>query len=343
MDRGYVGTVYYFAAYADEMTDAEILADATTLLADDDCGVGGSADLSLTKAVDNYTPDIGSNVDFTLTVSNSGPDGATGLEVTDLLPTGYTYVSDTPSVGTYNSGSGVWTIGNLANGANATLIITATVNAAGNYTNSAEVTAVNETDPDSTPGDGVGDDFDSVTTTPLVGGGNCPAPSLIFSDGFESGNLGAWDGTVTGSAGDSIAASTLQANTGTYSARAETDAVAAHRAYASKNFAGQTTVSARIRIYLEPGFSPTAFTEVMYFYDAGQILGTEIRDDMTLLVWNAVASAQYPSAVTISTGVWHTLEMAAVIAGANSEARLWLDGNLLPVTRIRPASCMWTM
>jgi uncharacterized repeat protein (TIGR01451 family) len=184
------------------------------------------ADLSLTQTVDNYTPDIGSSVDFTLTVSNSGPDNATGVEVTDALSTGYTYVSDTPSVGTYNSGSGVWTIGNLANGANATLIITATVNAAGNYTNSAEVTAVNETDPDSTPGDGVGDDFDSVTTTPLVGGGNCPAPSLIFSDGFESGNLGAWDGTVTGSAGDSIAASTLQANTGTYSARAETDAVA---------------------------------------------------------------------------------------------------------------------
>jgi hypothetical protein len=83
MDRGYVGTVYYFAAYADEMTDAEILADATALLADDDCGVG-SADLSLTKAVDNFTPDIGSNVDFTLTVTNSGPDAATGLEAATL-------------------------------------------------------------------------------------------------------------------------------------------------------------------------------------------------------------------------------------------------------------------
>jgi uncharacterized repeat protein (TIGR01451 family) len=185
MDRGYVGTVYYFAAYADEMTDAEILADATALLADDDCGGGGSADLSLTKAVDNYTPDIGSNVDFTLTVSNGGPDNATGLEVTDLLPTGYTYISDTPSVGTYNSGTGVWDVGNLANGANATLTITATVNAAGIYTNSAEVTAVNQTDPDSTPGDGIGDDFDSLTTTPAAAGGSCPVGGILFSDGWD--------------------------------------------------------------------------------------------------------------------------------------------------------------
>jgi uncharacterized repeat protein (TIGR01451 family) len=263
---------------------------------------GGSADLSLTKTADNHTPDIGSNVNFVLTVTNSGPDNATGVEVTDLLPTGYTYVSDTPSVGTYNSGTGVWTVGNLANGASETLTITATANASGNYTNEAEVTAVTETDPDSTPGDSAGDDYASVTTTPLAGGGSCPAPSLIFSDGFESGTIvPAWDGTTTGSAGDSIAASTLQANTGTYSARAETDAIAAHRAYASKNFAGQTTVAARIRIYLEPGFSPTAFTEVMYLYDAGQVLGVEIRDDMSLLVWNAVASEQYPSVVTIST------------------------------------------
>jgi hypothetical protein len=185
-----------------------------------------------------------------------------------------------------------------------------------------------------TEGDGDGDAGDAnswtVTTTDAASG-SCPAPSLIFSDGFESGDLTAWDGSTTGSAGDSIGASIIQANGGTYSARAETDAIAAHRAYVYKDFTGETTVSAKIQIYLEPGFSPTSFTEVMYFYDAGisQMLNTEINSSLGLSMWNAVASETYSSGATISTGVWHTLEAAAVIAGANSEARLWLDGTLI--------------
>ena len=50
---------------------------------------------------------------FTLTVSNAGPSDATGVAVTDLLPAGYTYVSDDGG-GAYNSGTGVWTLGALA-------------------------------------------------------------------------------------------------------------------------------------------------------------------------------------------------------------------------------------
>ena len=49
---------------------------------------------------------------------------------------------------------------------------------------------------------------------------------------------------------------------------------------------------------------------------------------MTLNLWNHVAGENYTTTTTISTGVWHTLEMQAVINGASSEARLWFDGNL---------------
>jgi hypothetical protein len=55
-------------------------------------------------------------------------------------------VSATPSVGTWTAPS--WTIGNFANGANAALTITATVNASGPYTNTATITG-NQTDPTS--------------------------------------------------------------------------------------------------------------------------------------------------------------------------------------------------
>ncbi len=133
----------------------------------------GTADLSLTKSVDNPTPTIGTSVVFTVTVRNAGPSAATGVAVTDLLPAGYTYVGD-DSAGTgttYASGTGLWTIGALASGASIALDVTVTVNAAGPYTNSAQITAANENDPDSTPNNGIGngeDDQASQATTPTT-------------------------------------------------------------------------------------------------------------------------------------------------------------------------------
>ena len=131
-------------------------------LADDDeaaATYAPEADLALTKTVDPLRAGPGAPVVFTVTVSNAGPSGATGVEVTDQLPSGYAYVSSAPSQGAYDPASGVWTVGDLANGASATLEITATVQARGEYTNAAEVTAVLQVDPDSVPGDGTGDDY----------------------------------------------------------------------------------------------------------------------------------------------------------------------------------------
>ncbi len=102
-------------------------------------------DLSISKTVVIQRPDIGANVTFTLVATNNGPSAATGVSVADLLPGGYSYVSSTGSLGSYNSGTGVWTIGNLANGNSATLTITATINASGTYANTAIVSG-NETD-----------------------------------------------------------------------------------------------------------------------------------------------------------------------------------------------------
>jgi uncharacterized repeat protein (TIGR01451 family) len=119
-----------------------------------------SADLAILKTVNNSTPNVGSNVTFTLAVTNNGPSNASGVTVNDLLPSGYTYVSSVPSTGTYVSGTGVWTVGNLNNGANATLDITATVNASGNYVNNSSVTG-NEFDPD------LNNNQDPESTTPV--------------------------------------------------------------------------------------------------------------------------------------------------------------------------------
>ncbi len=127
------------------------------------------ADLSLTKQVDDTRPQVGDNIVFTITVSNAGPDTATGVEVTDQLPSGLVFLDWTGS-GTYDTSSGVWTVGTVPVGADTILQISATVATADMTTNTAEVTAADQLDPNSTPGNGVEteDDQDSVHVTPQV-------------------------------------------------------------------------------------------------------------------------------------------------------------------------------
>ncbi|KAF2338486.1 PKD domain-containing protein [Flavobacterium tistrianum] len=128
-----------------------------------------SADLSLTKTVSNPTPLVGSLVTFSVQVTNSGPQEANGVMVTDLLPSGYTYVSYSATTGTYDPATGLWDVGNMPVSDSYTLQITASVNTTGNYTNSAEITASSQPDPDSTPNNGVTteDDYAEASTTPI--------------------------------------------------------------------------------------------------------------------------------------------------------------------------------
>lgn len=112
--------------------------------------LGPPADLSLSKTVNNPAASPGSTVVFTLTVSNSGPNAATNVRVSDLLPFGLVYQVHS-GTGSYNSGTGLWTIGNLGNGVSATLRITAQYITIIPVTNTAQIIASDQIDPDSTP------------------------------------------------------------------------------------------------------------------------------------------------------------------------------------------------
>ncbi len=124
-------------------------------------------DLSVTKIADDLTPDVGGTITFTMTVTNDGPSNATNVVVTDLLASGYQYVSSTVTTGTYEPLNGSWTIGNLANGSTQTLTITANVLATGDYTNVVEVTDASENDIDSTPANNDDTEDDQVTIRPV--------------------------------------------------------------------------------------------------------------------------------------------------------------------------------
>jgi uncharacterized repeat protein (TIGR01451 family)/gliding motility-associated-like protein len=127
---------------------------------------GASADLELNMSVDNNSPLVNANIAFTLTLSNKGPSNATNVEVTDVIPTGYTFVSAAPSSGNYDNFTGVWSIPVLANNTSETLAITVRVLNFGDWVNIAEVTSVTEPDPDSTPNNGNvnEDDYAAIST-----------------------------------------------------------------------------------------------------------------------------------------------------------------------------------
>lgn len=118
------------------------------------------SDLSLTKDVDNATPNVGDDVTFTIVVTNGGPDDALNVAVQDLLPAGLTFVSDTTLAGTYNEVTGLWTIGTIPSGGTATLTVVATAATFGAKTNTAEVSASDSADADSTPGNGLAGEDD---------------------------------------------------------------------------------------------------------------------------------------------------------------------------------------
>jgi len=101
-----------------------------------------SADLVLTKTVNNTKPVVKDIVVFTLIVNNHGPDTSTNVQVADKLPQGLTFVKYTASTGTYDPATGIWTIGDLKNGETAWINITSAVDQVGNITNNASVTSL---------------------------------------------------------------------------------------------------------------------------------------------------------------------------------------------------------
>jgi len=109
---------------------------------------GRMADLSLSKSADNIRPYVDDPVSFTITATNLGSRGATGVKVADKLPAGLSFVSADVTRGTYDPGSGLWTIGNLEDQTSAALALRARVDKDGTIINTVVIAAMNESDSD---------------------------------------------------------------------------------------------------------------------------------------------------------------------------------------------------
>jgi len=167
------------------------------------------ADLSLTKTVSNATPASGNAIAYTLSVTNSAssPSAASGVTVLDQLPVGVSFVSAT-GTGSYDSTSGVWTVGSIPAGTTRTLTINVTVTAGLGTTiqNDAEILASSIVDLDSVPNNGstLEDDDASVsfTTTGTRTAGTpptlvCPNGTTLLDWNAQSWTSGSSTGTAT--------------------------------------------------------------------------------------------------------------------------------------------------
>lgn len=182
------------------------------------------ADLSLTKTVSDKVPVLGSEVEYTITVTNAGPNTATNVAVKDVLPAGLEFVSS--STLTNTSGVLTATVASILKDASVSFKFKAKVSQAGSIINKAEVSKSDQKDPDSTPGNGTTtdeDDDDNVEiqvkdvcslTAPVIACGVrevCYGESITFTaTGCASDQTVVWN---TGAKGSTLVVAPLVSTT----------------------------------------------------------------------------------------------------------------------------------
>ena len=114
------------------------------------------------------------------------------FKTTDMLPAGLTFVFANASEGQYDEPSGIWSIGLLASGQIEVLQLSAIADATGEIINSAEVTAADGIDPDSTPNNNNPDEDDQDTAVIIVQAPAADLELLKEADNLETAVGARW-------------------------------------------------------------------------------------------------------------------------------------------------------
>jgi uncharacterized repeat protein (TIGR01451 family) len=126
-----------------------------------------AADLTLSVATSPAQPVMGSNLVYSLTVSNGGPATSYGVVLTNQIPFWCSFVSAASTAGACSYSSGVLScaLGDLTNGAEAVVTLVVTPNAAGLHFSSLSAVGLNL---DPNPGNNVLTDVRSVLPGPAA-------------------------------------------------------------------------------------------------------------------------------------------------------------------------------
>lgn len=136
------------------------------------CSDGGgdcSTDVAISSTYSPNTVIINSNLTYTITVTNLGPNTARSVGVTDVLPAGATFVSATPSKGSCSQAGGIVSCGLGTIAVNSS----ATVNIVVRPTNTGFITNV------ATVASSVSDNFPANNTSTLVLLVRPPSPIMV--------------------------------------------------------------------------------------------------------------------------------------------------------------------
>jgi len=171
-------------------------------------------------------------------------------------------------------------------------------------------------------------------------------PSTIFENGFEEGNFSAWTGTNVYQ-GQFLTCVTATGEAtpphhGTYQAKAEINgSLPSTSAYAYKDLpTTNTTTNLRCYVYLSTYYTPWQPHETYLATIAQddsilcQIGLTETTGELVFIAFANGNTIILYSTKTLTTGVWHCIEMQRIQDQENGEYHVWLDETELTEFRL---------
>jgi len=154
--------------------------------------------------------------------------------------------------------------------------------------------------------------------------------TIIFEDGFETGDYSAWTGTVV-DPGVTLEVSTEQAHHGTYSSKVVIPPGQATYSWGCSyyQFSNMTTFYYRFYVYITQ--FPLEWNLIASAHEAGfynEQCRFEIEDVYMRIRYRDAGTSVYgtPFEHGMALNTWHCLEGHVFRDAVNGEARVWIDG-----------------
>jgi hypothetical protein len=146
---------------------------------------------------------------------------------------------------------------------------------------------------------------------------------LLFSDGFETGNLSLWTSNTN------LLIQQQDIYAGLYAARQSSSGSGA--SYASKTFSTpQSDLYYSLRFKVISKGSTSAYLQRFRTSSNTAIGGVLLSSTNRLGYRNDIAGSTNTNGPIVTTGAWHEVQTHLLINGASSQIEIWYDGQLVP-------------